>query len=165
MSTRPPPTSDLSDLTTRLRQRDRKLTGPRQAVLEVLRRHAHPLTVGEVFSALRPEPCDLATVYRSMNLLESLRIVKRFDFGDGVARFELLAEGDDGHHHHLVCVQCAQVVEIEECSMCELEERIASRNGFTGVTHRLEFFGVCPACQPGGPGEKEKATRRRGHLY
>jgi Fe2+ or Zn2+ uptake regulation protein len=39
------------------------------------------------------------------------------------------------------------VVEIEECSMRELEERIALQNGFKAVTHRLEFFGICHACQ------------------
>ena len=74
-------------------------------------------------------------------------MVKRFDFGDGVARFELVREGDDGHHHHLVCTRCAGIVEIEDCSLTELEARIAVRNGFKSVTHRLEFFGICPSCQ------------------
>ena len=91
--------------------------------------------------------CDLATVYRSLHLLENMGMVKRFDFGDGGARFELLAEGDDGHHHHLVCLHCTGVVEIDECFPQELEERIASASGFKAVTHRLEFFGVCPRCQ------------------
>ena len=91
--------------------------------------------------------CDLATVYRSLHLLEGMGIVKRFDFGDRLARFELLSDGDDGHHHHLVCTRCSEVVEIDECSMRELETRIASRNGFKAVTHKLEFFGICPECQ------------------
>ena len=82
-----------------------------------------------------------------MHLLEKMNMVKRFDLGDGVARFELLDEGDDGHHHHLVCTRCAEVVEIEECGMHSLEEKIAESNGFKGVTHRLEFFGLCPNCQ------------------
>jgi Fe2+ or Zn2+ uptake regulation protein len=38
-------------------------------------------------------------------------------------------------------------VELEDCTICELEEQVASRNGFIAVTHKLEFFGVCPACQ------------------
>ena len=101
----------------------------------------------QVHSALAAGECDLATVYRAMQLLESLEIVKRFDFGDGIARYELLRDGDDGHHHHLVCTRCAGIVEIEDCFSRELEEQVASRNGFTAVTHRLEFFGVCPACQ------------------
>jgi Fur family transcriptional regulator, ferric uptake regulator len=138
---------EMPELEKRLRNKSRKLTGPRQAILDILRQQHHPMSNKEIFSALPKGDCDLATVYRSMHLLEEMGMVKRFDLGDGVARFELLAEGDDGHHHHLVCTRCSQVVEIEECSMESLEERIAENNGFKAVTHRLEFFGVCPNCQ------------------
>ena len=136
----------LPDLTSRLRRESHKVTRPRQAVLELLRRQAHPMTTREIFQGLRPNECDLATVYRSLRLLEKMGMVKRFDFGDGTARFELLAEGDDGHHHHLVCTRCAEIVELHECSMKELEEQITARNGFKAVSHKLEFFGICPAC-------------------
>jgi Fur family ferric uptake transcriptional regulator len=91
--------------------------------------------------------CDLATIYRSLHLLESIGVVKRFDLGDGVARYELVGSNDDGHHHHLICRQCAEVVEIDDCFPRELEDQIARHNDYTGVTHRLEFFGVCPRCR------------------
>jgi Fur family ferric uptake transcriptional regulator len=137
----------MPELAARLRRKSRKLTGPRQAILEILRRQSHPLSNKEIFAALPSGDCDLATVYRSMHLLESMGMVKRFDFGDGHSRFELLEEGDDGHHHHLVCTRCTEVVEIDECFMGEMEDQIAARNGFKAVTHKLEFFGVCPQCQ------------------
>jgi Fur family ferric uptake transcriptional regulator len=137
----------LPSLAARLRRRSRKLTGPRQAILEILRQQAHPMSSKEIFAALPQGLCDLATVYRSLHLLEGLKIVKRFDLGDAIARFELLDEGDDGHHHHLVCTLCAHVVEIQECFMPELERQIGARNGFKAVTHKLEFFGICPDCQ------------------
>jgi Fur family ferric uptake transcriptional regulator len=135
------------DITARLRKGAKKITGPRQAVLQALRSQDHPLSPKEIFQALPAGECDLVTVYRSLALLQEMGMVKRFDFGDNVARYELLAEGDDGHHHHLVCTKCAQVLEIGECGICELEKRIAAQHGFQTVTHRLEFFGVCPACQ------------------
>ncbi|HEY2329519.1 MAG TPA: Fur family transcriptional regulator [Verrucomicrobiae bacterium] len=138
---------ELSSLTGRLRRESRRITGPRAAILEILRQHPHPLTNKEIFAGLPKDECDLATIYRAMQMLEKLGMVKRFDFGDGAARFELVKEGDDGHHHHLICTQCAQVVEIEECFPAEIERRIASQNRFQAVTHRLEFFGVCPDCQ------------------
>jgi Fur family ferric uptake transcriptional regulator len=141
------PRPDLPALASRLRRRSRKLTGPRQAILEILRGGAHPMSNKEIFAALPAGECDLATVYRSLHLLESMGMVKRFDLGDGVARFELLGEGDDGHHHHLVCTRCAHIVEIEECFMPELERQIGARNGFQSVSHKLEFFGICPDCQ------------------
>ena len=138
---------ELPELGERLRRKSHKLTGPRQAILAALRQDSGPISNKQIHAALGAGQCDLATVYRSMRLLESAGIVKRFDFGDGIARYELLCDGDDGHHHHLVCTRCAEVVELQECFTIELEERIASRNGFKAVTHRLEFFGVCPACQ------------------
>jgi Fur family ferric uptake transcriptional regulator len=138
---------EMSALTGRLRRQSRKITGPRAAILEILRRHRHPLTNREIFSELPGDRCDLATIYRAMHLLEEMGMVKRFDFGDGAARFELVGENDDGHHHHLVCTQCAEVVEIEECFPEKIEKRIAAQNGFKAVTHKLEFFGICPDCQ------------------
>lgn len=141
------PREKLSELTGRLRDKSRKITGPRQAILEVLRNHPHPLTNKEIHAALPAGGSDLATIYRSMHMLESMGMVKRFDFGDGIARFELVNPGDDGHHHHLICTRCSEVVEIEECFLKELEDKIAGSNGFKAVTHKLEFFGICPACQ------------------
>jgi len=137
----------LPELTERLRRRLRKVTGPRQAILEILRRCPGPLSIKQIHQALPKNDCDLATVYRSMHLLEGMGMVKRFDLGEGGARFELLAEGDDGHHHHLVCTRCSDVIELEECFPHELEKEIASRNGFKHVSHKLEFFGLCPRCQ------------------
>ncbi len=137
----------LSSLMGRLRGQARKITGPRAAILEILRQHPHPLTNKDIFAAMPRGQCNLATIYRAMHLLEKLGMVKRFDFGDGAARFELVGEGDAGHHHHLVCIRCAEVIEIEECFPGGIEKRIAAANGFKGVTHKLEFFGICPACQ------------------
>jgi Fur family ferric uptake transcriptional regulator len=138
---------ELPALTDRLRRQSRKITGPRAAILEILRQHPHPLTNKEIFSEMPQGSCDLATIYRSMHLLEKMGMVKRFHFHDGAARFELVEEGDRGHHHHLVCTECSETVKIEECFPEELEKKVAARNGFKSVTHRLEFFGICPDCQ------------------
>ncbi len=138
---------ELPELAARLKRESHKLTGPRQAILEVLRRQPHPLAIREIFAALPGGDCDLATIYRSMHLLESIGMVKRYDLGGRMARFELLREGDNGHHHHLVCTRCAGVIEIDDCAIEDLEQRVARQNGFTAVNHRLEFFGLCPECQ------------------
>lgn len=141
----------LTELTAKLRQHSRKVTGPRQAILDVLRRHQHPMTNREIHAVLGREGCDLATVYRNLHTLEDMGLVRRFDFGDGTARFELVSEEGDDHHHHLICTRCSLIVEIEECFPIELEEALARRHGFIGITHRLEFFGVCANCQKADP--------------
>jgi Fur family ferric uptake transcriptional regulator len=137
----------LPELTDRLRGKSRRITGQRETILHILRSHPHPMSSKEVQSSLGTKDCDLATIYRSLHLLVNIGIVKRFDLGDGVARYELMGTDDDGHHHHLICRNCAEVVEIEDCFPRELEDEIARRNGYAKVTHRLEFFGLCPRCR------------------
>jgi len=140
----------LSDLTEKLRRGELKITAPRQAILEVLRRHASPLTIKEIHGALGKSDCDIATIYRNMHTLEGLGLVHRHDFGDGAARFELSSDGDgDHHHHHLVCNQCSRVVELDDCILGDFEQLLAKRHGFSSISHRMEFFGICPGCRPG----------------
>ena len=136
----------LPEIAERLRQKAHKLTGPRQAILQLLHRQPHPMTSKEIFAGLPKGDCNLATVYRSMHLLESMGLVKRFDFGDGTARYELTVCEEAGHHHHLICTRCGAVVELGDCFPHEWEERMAREHGFLQVTHKLEFFGICPSC-------------------
>lgn len=137
----------MTALTERLRDQSRKITGPRKAILQILRKHPHPLTNREIHAAMRNQACDLATIYRAMHMLVRLGMVKRFDFGDGSARFELVAGRGEEHHHHLVCRHCANIVELDECFVEQVQGRIAAENHFKAVTHNLEFFGICPKCQ------------------
>lgn len=138
---------DLSELTTHLRGNHRRVTEPRQLILNLLRHEEHPTSAREIHEKL-DNLCNLATVYRSLQLLESMRMLKRFNFGDRSARYELLGRNDDGHHHHLICEECRKVVEISDCFPQTFEDRIAHRHNFSNVTHQLEFFGICPSCQP-----------------
>ncbi len=141
--------ADLHDLTQQLRDNAQKITGPRHAILNVLRDNQRPMTNKEIHHHLPEGICDLATVYRSIHMLIKMGMVTRYDFGDGVARFGLNGPEHDGHHHHLVCNQCAKIIELDECIQHELDETIARKHGFAEVSHKLEFFGVCPACQRG----------------
>jgi len=133
-----------------LRRSARKVTGPRSRILQILGRHAHPRTIREIRSELGEGVCDLATIYRSMHLLLELGLVQRFDFGDGAARFELVLGREGSHHHHVICRGCAVVEELAGCGLAEVDKRVSAQSGFRGVTHRLEFFGVCPNCQDSG---------------
>lgn len=136
----------LSDLTEKLRAGDRKITGPRQSILNVLRQHASPLTNREIHHLLA-DTCDLATVYRNIHTLVAMGLVKRVDIGDGAARWELMDDALNDHHHHLICTTCQAIVEVEGCFPDDFEQELARRHGFSSITHRLEFFGICPKCR------------------
>ena len=141
---------ELPELTERLRRHSHKITGPRQAILAVMRDHSHPLLIKEIHGLLGKDDCDLVTVYRSMDLLRKMGMVRRIEFGKGGSRYELIADNDTEHHHHLVCENCRRVVQLDECLLLDVERTIEAASGFRSVTHRLEFFGLCPACQGRG---------------
>ncbi len=122
------------------------MTGPRQAILDLLRAQAHPQTIRQIHTAL-PDPCDLATVYRAMHMLESIGMVKRFDFGDGTARFELVGEGDDGHHHHLICRSCDQVIQLNHVYLENLGTEILEDYSFQSDIDHMAIFGLCNTCR------------------
>ena len=136
----------LAQACDRLRRQSRKLTGPRQAILELLGRKSQPLSIQEMARSLKGRTCDPATVYRSIRLLEEMGLVEKFHFDGGVARYRLKTCSPQ-HHHHLICTECTEVVEVGECFSGDLEKRVAVANGFKAVTHKLEFFGICPRCQ------------------
>lgn len=146
----------VASLAGQLRRQARRLTGPRQAILHLLAGAGRPLSSKEIHEALPRGFCDVVTVYRSLQLLEQLRAVQRYDLGDGVARFRLLPAGDDGHHHHLVCRTCNRVIELDHCILGELEARLARESGYADLTHRLQFFGLCPTCQRSGSRQRPR---------
>lgn len=136
----------LSELIDRLREHQFKITSPRLAVLKFLSSQTKPVSIKEVYNLVKTDGCDLATVYRLFNLLEELKLIQRVDFGDGSARFEVVLQESD-HHHHIVCIKCSTIMKIQECVVKDLHAVIENQSGFKSVTHRLEFFGICPKCQ------------------
>ena len=127
-----------------------RITAGREAIIETFSATHDHLSVEDVYARIhdRFPNVGLTTIYRTLGVLVNAGLVFKFDFGDGKARYEL-AEGPKGahHHHHLVCTKCSEVVEIAECFPEKIEKRIAAQNGFKAVTHKLEFFGICPDCQ------------------
>jgi Fur family ferric uptake transcriptional regulator len=139
----------LSVLIERLREKQFKITSPRLAVLKLLSIQKKPLTIKEVYKNVKADGCDLATIYRLFKLLEELNLIQRVDFGDGSARFEVILQDSD-HHHHIVCTRCAAIVKIDECMIKNFHAEIENQSGFKSITHKLEFFGICPKCQKNG---------------
>lgn len=82
---------------------------------------------------------SIATVYRTVRLLEEASILERHDFGDGRARYEELPEE---HHDHLIDVDSGAVIEFQNNDIEELQRKIAETLGYRLVDHRLELYGV-----------------------
>ena len=84
-----------------------------------------------------------ATVYRTLKLLAELGLASELHFDDGHTRFEA---SDGEHHDHLICIQCAKIVEFEMDEIERLQEQVAKDHGFKLIHHRMELYGICPSC-------------------
>ena len=127
-----------------------KLTPQREATVKVLLEHEEDhLSAEDVYLLVKEKAPEigLATVYRTLELLNELEVVDKINFGDGVSRYDLRKEGADHFHHHLVCIQCGSVDEIQEDLLGDVEKVVEAEWKFKVNDHRLTFHGVCEKCQ------------------
>jgi len=137
------------DLVCLLKEKGLKVTSQRQAVLNVLLenegKHLSPEEIYNTVKVKNPE-IGLATVYRTLILLDSMEIVYKIDLDDNCARYELNRKKEDHRHHHLICTICGKVQEVEEDLLDSLELEIKKKKNFTVHNHRVKFYGICGEC-------------------
>ena len=116
------------------------MTGQRRVIARVLSESGDHPDVEELYrrAAALDRNISIATVYRTVRLLEEKGILERRDFGGGRARYE---PTEHGHHHHIIDVESGKVVEFEDAEHERVLHAIARRLGFDLVSHRLELFG------------------------
>lgn len=134
----------------RLKEEGFKYTQQRKAVVDMLLENQGKHLCTEDVYMLAKHRCPeigLATVYRTLQLLEDLGLVNRLNFDDGCSRYELVHRNRDHQHHHLICVSCGRVQEVEEDLLEHLEEKIREKNLFEVIDHRVKFFGLCSKCR------------------
>ncbi len=132
-----------------LKERGYKLTAQRQAVLDVILEHAgQHLSTEEIFALVKERQPDigLATVYRTLLLLDRMELVYKLDLDDGLSRYEANRHNEDHRHHHLICTKCGSVYEVQEDLLEALEEQILKKNNFVVKDHRVKFYGYCENC-------------------
>ncbi len=138
----------IQDILSKLQEKDYKLTPQRQVVVQVLLNNVGKhLSAEDVYQLVKAKSPDigLATVYRTLELLHSLGVLQKMDFGDGRSRYEFSSESH--HHHHLICVSCGQVQEFGEDLLEGLEDQVAAQSGFKVTDHQVKFYGYCRECQ------------------
>jgi Fur family transcriptional regulator, ferric uptake regulator len=89
----------------------------------------------------------LATVYRTLQLLEEMDIISRINLDDGCSRYEIKTDEEDHQHHHLICQQCSKIIEVKIDLLDHLEEEIEKEYDFDIKDHKLKFFGLCSDCK------------------
>ena len=127
-----------------------KLTPQREAtVLVLLENEKDHLSAEEIYMLVKTKNPEigLATVYRTLEILTELKVVDKVSFTDGLARYDLRKAGAKHFHHHLLCLQCGKIQEIEEDLLLDVEKVVGKDYGFLVTDHRLTFHGICKECQ------------------
>ena len=127
-----------------LRARGLRMTAPRQLVLEAVRRlgHATPEQLHDEVTRTA-EGINLTTVYRTLDLLEDLRLVTHTHLTHGPPTYH---SADDDRHVHLVCRECQGVTEVEPALFDEVAARVLTEYGFGADVEHLALFGLCRSC-------------------
>jgi Fur family ferric uptake transcriptional regulator len=81
---------------------------------------------------------SIATVYRTVKLLEESGIIERHDFKEGKSRYE---PSTDEHHDHLIDINSSEIIEFVDKDIEELQHKVAKKLGYKLVDHKLELYG------------------------
>ena len=115
-----------------------RMTSQRQVIVKVIEESEDHPDVDLLYrrSVERDNTISIATVYRTVKLLEEAGVIERLEFGDGRARYEESGE----HHEHLVDIETGEVIEFYNEELEEMKRAIAEQMGYELVDHRLELF-------------------------
>lgn len=132
-----------------LKKQGRRLTPVLDELVQIFLRNKSPLTSVDILRQLQKvtQNVNKTTVYRQLELLRQSGIIQEVQFADRKGRYELLF-GNHGHHHHLICLNCAKATDIDlKENIAEQQKIIWKNKKFKVARHSLEFFGICWECQ------------------
>lgn len=146
----PDPDTRLKELVAKLKERNHRLTPQRLAVLRILAAGEEHPSIERIYEQIRPDfpMTSLATVYKTVTLFKEMDEVLELGFNNGGNRYD----GSKPYPHpHLICTQCGAIEDLEVDALRGIPHQVAQDTGYRIVSHRLDFFGICPKCQAGQP--------------
>ena len=136
----------LEQMASALKERGGRMTPQRMAVIRILAESKGHPSVDRIYQQVRKAfpTTSLATVYKTVSLLKEMGEVLELGFSDDSNRYD----GNRPYPHpHLVCMRCRKIIDPELESLSDLQEELVRDTGFRILSHRLDFFGICPKCQ------------------
>jgi Fur family ferric uptake transcriptional regulator len=131
-----------------LKEGGHRAGGARGAVVSLLGRQNCCLSAHEISQELHESGSDvgIASIYRALELLHTMGLVQRVEFGEGVARYEPVTPGGE-HHHHAVCDRCGRVTPFEDERLEKQLEQLAGNLKHSMSGHDLVIHGECSHCR------------------
>ena len=129
------------------REKKLRLSHPRVLIYQELSDAQNPLSPQELYQGLlkKKKKIGLTSIYRSLNLFESLGIIFKI-INESNVKYKLCELED--HHHHIVCKNCGNVVEFNFCEISDWSNKVMESTGYEVTDHQLNFYGFCKACKP-----------------
>ncbi len=125
-----------------------KFTSQREAILSTLYENSQHFTSENLYMLVKQKHPELsigiATVYRTLTLLEENGLVSSISLGIQGKKFEM---ANKPHHDHLICKSCGKIIEFENEKIEELQQQIAKENSFVLTDHLMQLYGICAECQ------------------
>jgi Fur family transcriptional regulator, peroxide stress response regulator len=123
-------------------------TKQRQAIFDAIENHGGHLTADEIYRLVKRRfpRLSLGTVYRNLRVLVAQSGLRELDFGMAVTYFETAKDS----HYHLICRVCGSIADADitvERRLQSVAGQASNLGGFRIEGHRLDFIGVCVACQ------------------
>jgi Fur family ferric uptake transcriptional regulator len=118
-----------------------RLTDQRKIIAEVMSASSDHPDVDELHKRINKidKKISIATVYRTVKLLEESGIVEKHDFKGGKARYE---ESPEEHHDHLIDINSGEIIEFVDKEIEILQNKVADKLGYKLVDHKLELYGT-----------------------
>ena len=142
------PQARFEELVNKLREQEYRLTPQRIAVLRLLASSdGHP-SAAQLYEQIKGQfpTTSLATVYKTLTVLKEMGEVLELGFSGDDNRYD----GSNPHPHpHLICIHCQAILDPEVSLAQNLIHEVAQSSGYQIVSHRLDFYGLCPDCQNG----------------
>jgi Fur family transcriptional regulator, ferric uptake regulator len=137
--------ADPTPVTTALDRAGYRLTAPRRSLAALIAEQDGHFTAADLVAEARSRRLGIgrATVFRTLEVLEELGAVERLDLPSGDHAY---VGCEPVHHHHVVCSRCGHALEIDDAGLRSVVREVGRQTGFRIDDHRLELFGVCPAC-------------------
>jgi len=134
----------------------RRNTQQRRVIVEELRKSTTHPTASELYEATRRRlpRISLGTVYRNLNVLGRMGLVRKVEGPGGEARFD----GKVEPHHHVRCIHCGGVADVFDLPAGPRPAEFEDVGGYEILGYRLEFIGVCPECRTHSAAEEEASA-------
>ncbi len=131
-----------------LKQNKLKYTTQRELILKIIYDNSGHFTPEDIYNLIKENHPDIklgiATIYRTLTLLEDANIVSSISFGTQGKKYEF---GLKEHHDHLVCLECGGIEEFFDDTIEKQQEIIAKKFNFKMTNHIMKITGICKACQ------------------